>query len=259
MSACIITLNEARRLPRCLKSLPFADEIVILDSGSVDHTREIARKAGALVFERKFTGFVEQKNALVRKARGDWILVIDADEVVTPGLASEIEKVIESSHPNSAFRIPRMSYYLGRWIRFSGWYPDYNIRLFKKGSGSFQGGTVHEEYVARGSIGTLKNHLEHYSYENISHHLLRIDQYSTLIAQDKYKRGEHSTIIWAIIKSISKFLLTYIYRGGFMDGRAGLVIAVMGGYYNFLKYVKLWELGRGYRVPGSLEPGKVKD
>lgn len=248
ISACIITLNEEDNLPRCLQSIEeLADEIVVLDSGSNDRTVDIAHEFQARVFRRDFDGYVNQKNHIISLVRHEWILVIDADEVITPGLANEIKNIIQRVDPPVAYRIPRMSFYLGRWIRHSGWYPDYNIRLFRAGCGVFQGGTVHETVIPIGPVGTLQNHLEHYSYGDISDHLLRIDQYSTLIAQDKHSHGKRSSIVWAVVKSFSKFCLTYFYRLGFLDGRAGLVIAVMAGYYNFLKYVKLWELNRGLR------------
>lgn len=246
ITACIITLNEEHRLPACLDSLDFVDEIIVVDSGSVDRTRKIARQYGAHVYQRKFTGFVQQKNYAVSLASRDWILVVDADEVVTPGLREEILSV-RNQGTLRAFRLPRMSYYLGRWIRHSGWYPDYNVRFFRKNYAIFVGGTVHERAKAEGPVGTFKNHLEHFSYRNISDHLIRIERYSTLIAQDKYRRGKSSSITWAIGKSISKFFLTYIYRFGFLDGQAGIVIAVLAGYYNFLKYAKLWELNTGRR------------
>ncbi len=258
ISACIITFNEEKRIKDCLNALSFVDEIIILDSNSTDNTESVARKYGAKFYKHTFSGYVNQKNMAISKANGQWVLVVDADEIVSPGLKQEIQSAIESENKYDAYRIPRMSFYLGEWIRFSGWYPDYNIRLFKNGKGTFQGGTVHERLTVNGRIGTFIHHLEHYSYENISHHLIRIDQYSTLIAQDKYEKGKKSSITWAILKSFSKFFITYVYRLGFLDGRAGLVIAIMGGYYNFLKYVKLWELQRGLRIKGPVKTEKFR-
>lgn len=248
ISACIITLNEEERLPRCLQSVSFVDEIIVIDSGSKDRTVEIAESFNAQVIEREFDGYVNQKNHAIKMATHKWVLVIDADEVVSSKLASQIQMAAAEDETRfTAFRIPRISFYLGRWIRYSGWYPDYNIRLFKNNSASFHGGTVHETVIPNGPTGTLKAHLEHYSYHDISDHLERIDTYSTLIAQDKFQKGRKSGIIWAILKGCSKFLLTYFYRRGILDGRAGLIIAVLGSYYNFLKYAKLWELNRGLR------------
>lgn len=251
LSVCIITLNEEGRLLRSLESVEFADEVVVLDSGSVDSTVAIAKGKNARVEVRPFDDFVNQKNQAIRLATREWILVLDADEVVTPELRDEIHKIVSGEDPRSrtmeGFRIPRMSYYMGQWIRHSGWFPDYNVRLFRNGSARFEGGTVHERARVNGPVGVLKGHLEHYSYQNISGHLIRIDQYSTLIAQDKFRRGEKATIVWSLGKGMMKIFLTYFYNLGFLDGRAGIVIAMMGGYYNFLKYVKLWELWHGLR------------
>lgn len=254
ISACIITLNEEKRLERCLKSLAFVDEIVVVDSGSVDKTVKIAKKYGARVLVRKFDGFVNQKNHAIRSTKKKWILSIDADEVISESLKNEILAALHDSNPegikkkfSSAYRFPRLSYYLGRWIYHCGWYPEYKTRLFLRNRAKFTGGTVHEILETDDPVATLQGPLLHYSYSNISDHLKRIDQYSTLIAEDKYSRNQKSSVAKAILKSFSKFLITYIYHRGFLDGRAGLVISVLGSYYNFLKYIKLWELNLKYK------------
>lgn len=246
ISACIITFNEEKRLPRCLHSLSFVDEIIILDSYSRDGTVQIAKKYGAKIYQRNFTGYVDQKNHAIQLASFEWILVIDADEVVTDNLKNEIIEIIKNRKVvNYAYKIPRITYYLGKWIKHSGWYPDYTSRLFQNGTSEFKGGKVHERLCVNGKTGKLKNRLEHYSYQNISQHLLRIEEYSTLIAMDKHENGEKASVPWAVAKSITKFVITYFLKFGFLDGSAGLVISVMAGYYNFLKYAKLWELQRG--------------
>lgn len=249
LSVCIIALNEEERLPRCLRALTFAEEVIIVDGGSKDRTVETAKKElpSAVISLRAFDDFVSQKNYAISLAGCEWILVVDADEVVTPALQNEIKAVLSRGGPENAWKVPRMTHYLGRWIRHCGWYPDYNVRLFRNGFGKFEGGTVHERAHVQGSAGTLRCHLEHYSYRSISDHLARIDRYSTLIADDKFKRGNRSSPVLAIYKSISKFFLVYIWKRGFLDGAAGLVVAVLAGYYNFLKYIKLWELRQGLR------------
>ncbi len=256
ISAVIITRNEERRLPRCLAALTFADEIVVLDDESTDSTRRIAREYGARVVRRKLDDFAAQKNHAIGLARGVWILSIDADEVVPPALAAELVAAARADNAAEppgrprpvAYRLPRITFYLGRWIRHGGWYPDLNGRFFRRGLAAFEGGPVHERLIARGPVGRCAHALEHYSYESIGDHLQRMHHYSTLIARDKFERGERSSPLWAIGKAVTKFLITYVYRAGFLDGRAGLVIAVLAGYYNFLKYIKLWELR-------SLRPG----
>jgi glycosyltransferase involved in cell wall biosynthesis len=251
LSVCIIALNEEERLPRCLEALRFADEIIIVDGGSSDRTIEVAKHIApsAHINVRKFDDFVSQKNFAISLAACSWILVVDADEVVTPELQGEVERVVEGGGPENGFKIPRMTHYLGRWIRHCGWYPDYNIRLFRQGYARFEGGTVHERAQVQGPVGVLRAHLQHFSYRSISDHLTRIDRYSTLIADDKYRKGDRSSPLWAIYKSVSKFLLVYFWKAGFLDGQAGLVVAVLGGYYNFLKYIKLWEIRKGLRRP----------
>ena len=257
ISACVITLNEERRLPPCLEALSFADEIIVLDSGSKDRTREIARAAGARLETRPCDGFVSQKNHVISLAKYSWVMVVDADEVVTPGLSQEILAVKAASErgdvPHTAYRVPRMSYYLGRWIKHCGWYPEYKLRLFQNGSAKFVGGTVHENLKTQGSIGFFKHHLEHYSYQRISDHLERIDYYSDLIAIDKFRRGKKSSVLWALLKGISKFLLTFLWHRGFLDGWPGLAISALGAYYNFLKYLKLWEIQKGLSDPDAVD------
>ncbi len=260
LSVCIIALNEELRLPRCLESLSFADEIVVLDGGSVDGTIKLAKSYPRVrVEKRRFDDFVRQKNHVISLAKYPWILVVDADEVVTPALRDEISQVIGNNISAEGYRVPRMTFYLGKWIKHCGWFPDYNIRLFRRGRARFEGGTVHEKVAVDGTIGTLKGHLQHHSYRTTSDHLIRMDQYSTLLAEDKFLKGKRSGPLLAGYKSLSKFLLIYFWKLGFLDGRPGFVIAVMGAYYNFLKYIKLWELRRGLRKPGDRVryPGNV--
>ncbi len=253
LSVCIIALNEEERLPQCLAALSFANEIVIVDGGSTDRTIECAKTfaPSARIQVRKFDDFVSQKNFAISLAGYAWTLVVDADEIVTSALQGEVQQVVNGSSPENGFRIPRMTHYLGRWIRHCGWFPDYTVRLFRTGFARFECGTVHERAHVQGHTGTLRAHLEHYSYRSISDHLLRIDRYSTLIADDKCRKGDRSSPLWAIYKSVSKFLLVYFWKRGFLDGQAGLVVAVLGGYYNFLKYIKLWEIRKGLRKPAG--------
>ncbi len=248
LTACVIAQNESTRLERCLRSLEFADEVVVLDGGSADDTPGVARRCGATVHHRPFDNFIAQKNHAIGLGSGDWVFVVDADEVISPNLAAEIRAILSAdsdrSDGPSAIWIPRMSFYLGRWIRHCGWYPEWKLRLFRRGTAHFIGDAVHENVQTTGKTRRLENHIEHYSYESISDHLKRIDRYSSAIAAQKFARGRRSGVLWAMLKSASKFWITYVYHRGFLDGRAGLVISVLAGYYNFLKYIKLWELGR---------------
>lgn len=251
LSACIITLNEEDNLPDCLQSLDFAEEIVIVDSGSTDGTRKIATQAGARFFTRKFDNYIQQKNHAISLAKGPWILFLDADERISPELREQIlglrdqegfiRAISAKKREVSGFRMPRLTYYLGRWIRHSGWYPDYSIRLFRKGEGRFVGKTFHEKVEVHGEYATLRGPILHYSYRNIQEHLNIINRYSDLFAEERLAAGKSNGVLFSIGEAVVKFLSMYLWRFGFLDGKTGLVIAVLGSYYNFLKYIKVWE------------------
>lgn len=267
LSVCIITLNEAARLKRCLASAAFADEILVVDSGSADDTQRIARGAGARVLTRPFDGYIAQKNFAIGQCRGEWIFVLDADEVISPELARELRGIADAAtdaaeanaNAYAAYRVPRLTYYLGRWLR-RGWYPDYNIRLLRRGRARLKGGSVHETGAADGPVGTLRYPLEHYSYRDIGDHVARMNRYAELVALDKHARGKRSTPGGAILRGLWKFFVLYVTRGAFLEGRAGLAMATLAGVYNFLKYIRLWELNSTFpnyrdsekRAPGAL-------
>lgn len=245
LSVCIITYNEEDNLANCLSQLEFADEIILVDSGSTDKTLTIAKQYNSKISYRKFDNYINQKNHAISLAKNDWILALDADEVISPALKEELHSLkVEDFESNSAFAIPRLTYYLKKWIRHSGWYPNYQVRLFHKKKGNFAGILVHETVEIKGNSKKLKNPLFHYSYKSISDHLAFIDRYSTLFAIEKFKSGKRSTIAKAIFKSYYKFFWMYFIRCGFLDGSVGLAIAILGSYYNFLKYLKLYELGK---------------
>lgn len=253
LSVCIITFNEEDNLENCLSQLEFADEIIVVDSGSTDDTLSIAKKYKAKVSYRKFDNYINQKNHAISLAKNDWILALDADEVVSPALKEELLSMkVEDFERYSAFAIPRLTYYLKKWIRHSGWYPNYQVRLFHKRKGNFAGILVHETVEIKGNSKELKSALYHYSYKNISDHLAFINRYSTLFAIEKFKSGKRSGITKAILKSYYKFFWMYFIRLGFLDGSVGIVIAILGAYYNFLKYLKLYELGRDEKLISSL-------
>lgn len=244
ISACIITLNEEDNIDRCLSSLDFTNEIIIVDSGSIDKTIEIASKYNAAIYTRKFDNYVNQKNFCISKAKNEWVLSLDADEAISPELKSELLLLAERDFScNHGFEVPRITFYLGRWIRHGGWYPNTQIRLFQKSKGQFKGFLVHERVVVEGNIKSFKHPILHYSYRNISDHLKFIDRYSNLAAAEKHALGQRSGVLLSLAKAFWKFFYMYIIRFGFLDGKAGLVVAVLGGYYNFLKYIKLYELG----------------
>jgi glycosyltransferase involved in cell wall biosynthesis len=248
VSACIITLDEERNIREALESVAFADEIIVVDSHSSDRTREIAgsfRGHGGIsprVIERDWPGHVEQKNFAVAAASHDWVLCIDADERVTPELRAEIEAALSSRGETVGYTMPRRTRYLGRWIRWGGWYPDRKLRLFRRSRGRWGGIDPHDQVRVEGPIASLSGDLLHYSYRGIEDHLRTIDSFTSIAAREKDLRGMGSPVLGMLFHPPFKFLRMYVLKQGFREGKAGLIIAALGAFYVFLKYAKLWEL-----------------
>lgn len=244
ISGRVITLNEEDNIGRLLESLKHFPEVVILDSGSKDSTIEIAEKfENTKVYYRKFDNYVSQKNHCISLSNNDWVLALDADECITEKFYNELKTLPEDYWKLfSGFKIPRLSYYLGRWINHCGWYPNYQLRLFNKQNGKFHGELVHETVTVHGNIHNLNSPILHFSYRDISHHIQFINKYSSLYAEEKFNKGKTSGVIFSILNAVYKFFFMYFVKLGFLDGREGLIISVLGGYYNFLKYIKIYEL-----------------
>jgi glycosyltransferase involved in cell wall biosynthesis len=245
ISATIISLNEEEHLGRCLQSIQgVVDEIVVVDSGSSDQTLDIAATYGAIVLKRHWTNYSDQKNFAASKASHDWILSLDADECFSALLREEVSALKSREATAEAFEFPRLAQYLGRWIHHSGWYPDYKVRLYLRTKAHWEGKFVHESLVVEGRIGRLKGDLLHYTCDSVSDHLNRINRYTTLAAQDLWERGKRSSMANLVGSPPATFLKSYFFESGFRDGIHGCLIASFAGYYNFLKYAKLWELER---------------
>jgi glycosyltransferase involved in cell wall biosynthesis len=244
ISAVLITLNEERRLAAALESVRFCDEVVVVDSGSTDRTPEIAAAAGARVIVRAWEGFTAQRNHAVSAARHDWVLAVDADERVTPALRAEIEALRASGFAAAGYRIPRVAFYLGRWIRGTDWYPDPQLRLFDRRRGRWTGGLVHESVRVEGPVGRLRHELEHYTYEDIADHLKTIDRYTTLWARQAHSEGRRAGPLDGCMASTWAFIRNYVVRGGFLLGEAGLTVSTFNAYYVYAKMAKLRELAR---------------
>jgi glycosyltransferase involved in cell wall biosynthesis len=244
LSVTIITKNEAADIDAALASVAWADDIVVVDSGSTDDTAAIARARGARVVVRPWPGYSAQKNYAASIASHDWILSLDADERVTPELASEIRMAIASGPREAAFRIPRVTFHLGRWIRSTDWYPDHQTRLYDRRAAEWTGAYVHEAVAARGPIGQLRGELQHYAYRDVADHLETIDRYTTLAARQMYEAGRRATAIDLALHPVFAFFRNYVVRGGIRDGATGFLISRMNAYYVFLKFAKLWELQR---------------
>ncbi len=240
ISAVIITLNEEDKLPDCLKSLDWVDEIVILDSCSVDRTVEIGKLANAKVYQQsEWLGFGNQKNKVMDYATGDWIFSIDADERVSPELAAEIRSVLERKNDIVGMVMPRLSKYCGRYMRHSGWWPDYVLRLCKKGAGKFSDDLVHEKLHVNGKVEKLSNPLIHETFDNFEQVLNKVNKYSTLGAEQLVLRGKKGGVTSGILHGINAFIKTYFLKAGFLDGSHGLMLAISNAEGAYYKYIKL--------------------
>lgn len=244
ISVVIITHNEEKNIERCLKSVIWADEIVVIDSQSVDKTREICEKYNCKFYTSDWLGFGKTKQFAVSKAYNDWILSIDADEELSPEIIDEIKLILSNASVYNSYRIKRNSYYLGKVIKHCGWDKDYTLRLFNKQYGNFNDNTVHEFVETKGSIGTLKSVMLHYTYPDLATHFTKMKRYAELGAENLFKQGKYSTPLIAIIRGISKFLKMYILQLGFLDGPNGFILSVNSGWGVYQKYLFLWEKRR---------------
>jgi len=246
ISAVVITLNEERNIADCLASVAWMDEIVVVDACSTDRTVELARRFTDKIFVRPWPGYGLQKNFGIDQATADWILIVDADERVSPELQADIRKV-SALPPNdkiSAYRVPRRNYYYGRWVRWGGTYPDYQIRLVRKGDARYNDVQIHENLVVQGSIGTLVGHLDHFTERQIEDHFRKFETYTTLAAQEKLKQIK--SVGWSdlLIRPLVITFKTYFVKQGFRDGVRGLILSVFAGMFTLMKYCKAWDLLR---------------
>ena len=252
-TATLITRNEEQNLPRALESLRLADEIVVVDSGSTDRTVEVARQHGARVVVHPLTNFAEQKNFAAAQATHDWILNLDADEVISPELADELRAWKERPPEAVAYRMPRKANYLGSWIRHSGWYPDPKVRLYRRDRARFVG-ALHESVQVDGTVGELRGEILHYTCDSLADHVAKVNYFTTLAARELHAQSPNSGRGWLVSLLFAPpltFLRTYLFQQGFRDGYRGLLIAGMAGFYTFLKYAKLGVLASGGTLDAS--------
>ena len=245
LSVVVITRNEAANVRAALESARWADELVVVDSGSADETVRIAGEIADRVASRDWEGFGPQKNHAARLAAHDWILSLDADERVTPGLAREIRSLLESEPAARGYRLPRVTRYLGGWIRSTDWRHDLPLRLYDRRAGRWNERLVHESVAVDGPVGRLRGTLEHHPYRDVSHHLRTIDRYTTLAARQMRREGRRAGWIDLAARPPAAFLRNYVLRGGARDGARGLIVSLLNAGYVLLKFVKLWELQRG--------------
>jgi glycosyltransferase involved in cell wall biosynthesis len=248
LSVAIITQNEEENLRLCLQSVAFAAQIVVVDSGSTDSTLQIAAEFGCEIFNESWLGFGPQKQLAIDKCREPWILLLDADERIPGETAEVIKKIITKTGSREAgFSFPRKNYFQGRWIRHAGWWPDRIIRLFRKATGRMTGASVHEAVEVDGPVGALDVPIVHFTESRLSRILQKIDRYSTLGAEEAFKKGQRSSTSSAFLRAFFTFFQDYFMRGGFLDGMPGLTLAVTDSVNKFFKYAKLSELTKTSR------------
>jgi glycosyltransferase involved in cell wall biosynthesis len=245
LSVTVITKNEAADIGQALESVArLSDDIIVVDSHSTDDTVAIARRFTDRVVARDWPGYIAQNNYAASLAANDWILSLDADERVTPELATELQALQAGDPPEAAFRIPRVTWHLGRWIRTTDWYPDYQLRFYHRQRAEWTGRYVHEAVTVRGAVGQLHGELQHYAYRDIADHLETIDRYTTLAAKQMHEDGRRAGLTQIAGHPPLAFLRNYVARGGIRDGVPGFIISAMNAYYVGLKFGKLWELQR---------------
>ncbi|HXC92645.1 MAG TPA: glycosyltransferase family 2 protein [Geobacteraceae bacterium] len=241
ISATVIVKNEEKNIFDCLNSLDFADEIIVVDSGSSDRTGEICSSHPKVRFyERAWEGFGRQKNIAAGLAANDWILNVDADERVTPELLLAIRAADFNGY--AGFRVARRNFFGGRWIRYCGWYPDYNIRLYSRRLGSFKERAVHEAVECSGEVGKLQGDLLHYSYSSVSDYLQRMDRYSSLAAEEIVKSGRNPGYCHLLLRPAFTFFKMYLLKLGIFEGYLGFQLSILYSMYTFAKYAKAVEL-----------------
>jgi glycosyltransferase involved in cell wall biosynthesis len=245
LSVVVVTLNEEERIRACLESVAWADEVIVVDAESHDKTAAIARELTDHVFVRPWPGFAAQKNFAIDQAHGEWILSLDADEVVSPALREEIAAELAAAGGHEGYSVPRRNVFWDRWVRHGGLYPDWQLRLFRRGRGRFVARAVHESVAVDGSVGRLRGHLEHRSYLDVADFLERTDRYTTLAAEE-WLAGGRGTRPFAdlVVRPLGRFFGMYVWRGGFLDGWRGFLLAVLYGYYVFMRSAKIWERAR---------------
>jgi glycosyltransferase involved in cell wall biosynthesis len=242
LSVTIITKNEEINIRRCLESVKWADEVIVIDSGSTDRTKEICREYKCILYETPWLGFGKTKALAVSKTTNEWILSIDADEVLTPELVYEIRELLTAEPPYRGYRIKRNSFYLGKMVQFCGWNRDYTLRLFNKANGSFNHKTVHEYVELDSKPGVLKSAMLHYTYPDVASHFDKMKRYAELGADNLFQQNKKATPCHAMLRGVFKFIKMYLLQKGFLDGITGFLLSVNSAWGVYYKYLLLWDM-----------------
>lgn len=240
LSLVVITQNAEVHIARCLKSVPFASDIVVLDSGSEDRTVAIAKSLGARVFEEEWRGYGPQKRRATELAQTDWVLSLDADEALSDASQIELQALLVQPPSCDAFAFPRLSFHMGRWIRHGGWYPDWQVRLYSRLRANWSADPIHEKVQCK-DVRRLKSPILHWVFKDLTDQVQTNNRYSSLGADQLFMKGRAFFLFHLITKPWVKFIETYVWKRGFLDGMPGFIIAVGAGYSVFLKWAKLWE------------------
>jgi glycosyltransferase involved in cell wall biosynthesis len=247
LSIYVLTFNNERTIERCLGSLQWADELLVVDSYSTDGTVEICRRFTDRIYQRKWTDHQDQYQYAADLTTNRWVMFVDADEEVPPALAQEIEEELDANNGQwDGYIVHRRTFYLGRWIKYGGWYPDYEIRLYDRNKGRWEGG-LHAKVTVDGRIKILKNRYRHYTYRDIADQIQTIDKYSQIASEDMLREGKRFSLIHMLFNPPLRFIKEYVIKKGFLDGIPGLVIIVSTMFYVFIKHAKLWERQKGLR------------
>lgn len=253
LSVCVITKDEAANIRACLTAVSAADDIVVVDSGSIDSTVAIAIECGARVVHQEFLGHVKQKQRAVELARHDWVFCVDADEVANPELMAALarEMALPEAKRAAGYEVARHSIYAGKPIDHGGWWPEWRLRLFDRRRGAWGGKDPHDHVYVEGPVRRLSGELTHYNFRDLAHHVRKIDAYAAIVARRDVEAGRDFALHKLVLRPPLRFLKMYVWRQGFRDGLRGFILAWMGAFSVFLKYAKAWERQHGPREPKS--------
>jgi len=244
LTVIVPTFNEEENIAACLESVAWADDLFVVDSFSTDRTLEIARTYTSHIVQHEYVNSATQKNWAIPQAKSDWVMVLDADERVTPELRARIQRILADGTPHDGFRIRRMTIFFGKLIRHCGWHHDYLTRLWRNGKGRYENLHVHADVIVDGSVGTIREHFLHNTYRSMDQYLEKFGRYTTWSAADLYDRGKRATWANLSLRPMWRFLRMFVLRHGFLDGKHGLILCSLAAYSVFMKYAKLWDRHR---------------